>query len=187
MRFLPDAAGRVRVPGKGVASEPPVPADPAPHRFLSTRRHTIGPDSCFICGRPIPEGSPQRTREHVFPKWLLRQLGLAESTLTSINRQTIGYYQLTVPCCRTCNGVDFSAIEKRVQVAFSAGLDAVRRLDRRDLFLWLGKIYYGVVYAESLRRADVRDPASPPLVPEEHLESIRFHHFLLQAASGAVQ
>lgn len=185
VRFAPHASGRLDSP---VSSGPRLPAaDSDPHlRFLKERRQTEGTDHCYICGRHIPRGSEKWSVEHVFPKWLLRNLSLFESTITSINRQSIKYSQLTVPCCTQCNNVEFSQIEERIKDAFSSGVDAVRSLDRRDLFLWLAKVYYGVVYLESLRVVDVRDRTGPPLVPGEHLRSVRFVHFLLQAASGAV-
>ncbi|MGW9268910.1 hypothetical protein [Microbacterium sp. NPDC055599] len=154
--------------------------------MLTGRAQTTGSNNCFICGASIPPGHPERTREHVFPQWLLRSAGLRSANLVSSNAQLISYYRLTVPCCRTCNGVDFSGIEQRVKAAFENGLEGVQSLSRRDLFLWLGKLYYGVLFLESLRRLDVRDPDSAPLVSEEQLRRNNFHHFLLQAAAGVV-
>jgi hypothetical protein len=120
---------------------------------------------------------------------VLREFDLWNEWVTSINGQKLTYRSFTIPCCQQCNGVDFSAVEKRVKTAFHLGIEAVRALDRKDLFLWLGKIYYGIVYLESLKRRNVRITPGElpvPLVPVEHLESVRFHHLLLQAAAGVV-
>lgn len=135
----------------------------------------------------MPEGSPERTREHVFPQWLLDMAGLRNSSLTSLTRTLVPYRRLTIPCCRTCNGVDFAAIERRVKGAFNMGVESVRRLDRKDLFLWLGKIYYGILYAESLRPMDPKQQDGDRIVLSDHLAEHSFHHFLLQAASGSVE
>lgn len=156
------------------------------HTLLPTRAQTTGADNCFICGAAIPPGHPDRTREHVFPQWLHRSAGLRAASLVSSNSQLIRYPSLTVPCCQRCNGVDFSGVEQRVQAAFADGLLGVRSLSRRDLFLWFGKFYYGVLYLESMRRIDVRDSDSPPLVSEEQLRRNQFHHLLLQSAAGLV-
>ena len=159
----------------------------SPHeQFLVERTQQFGADHCFLCGKYIPVGSADRTSEHVFPKWLLRALNLWDSSVSQIDGRPLRYRQLTVPCCSICNGGDLSAIESRVRVAFAEGLEAFAALDRRDLFLWLGKIYYGLVYKESLQPLYVRESAGPRLLPAEHLRSVAFHHFLLQAAAGVV-
>lgn len=155
-------------------------------QFLSSRTQEFGNDRCFICGQHIPEGSPQRTREHVFPKWLLEELNLWDSFVTQIDGRRLAYRKMTVPCCQICNGTDFSPVEKRVKAAYCKGFDAFTALDRRDLFLWLGKIYYGLVFRESRQPLDAKDQRGARLVPEEHLKTLEFHHFLLQAASAEV-
>lgn len=155
-------------------------------QFLVGRRQKFGQEWCFICGRHIPEGSSDRTVEHVFPKWLLKELDLWNSSVSQIDGRRLAYRRLTVPCCVTCNGVDLSPIENRVKAAYLAGFEDFTRLDRRDLFLWLGKIYYGLVYRESFQPRHVKDQGGERLVPKEHLESVAFHHFLLQSVGGAV-
>lgn len=156
-------------------------------QFLGPRSQGVGPDLCFMCGVHIPEGSDQRTVEHVFPKWLLRELDLWDGSVNQLDGRRLSYRKLTVPCCLTCNGTDLSAVENRVRAAFAEGFDTFKQLDRRDLFIWLGKIYYGLVYRESLQPRSVREQRGERLVPEEHLRSISFHHFLLQSAAGLVR
>ncbi|TFC45922.1 hypothetical protein [Cryobacterium shii] len=156
------------------------------HHFLKARSQEFGPDRCFICGCHVPEGSPLRTVEHVFPKWLLHELNLWNGTVHQLNDELLQYRQLTVPCCLICNGRDLSAVEARVKAAFLAGIEAFSTLDRRDLFIWLGKIYYGLLYKESLRPRFVKEQAGERLVPESQLQSVSFHHFLLQSAGGFV-
>lgn len=159
----------------------------SPHeQFLVERTQQFGVNHCFLCGKHIPVGAADRTIEHVFPKWLLRALDLWDSSVNQINGRRLRYRQLTVPCCSICNGVDLSAIESRVRVAFAGGLEAFAALDSRDLFLWLGKIYYGLVYKESLQPLHIRESAGPRLIPAEHLASVAFHHFLLQSAADVV-
>jgi len=155
-------------------------------QFLKNRSQEFGTDRCFICGGHIPDGSTLRTAEHVFPKWLLRELDLWNGTVHQLNDELLQYRQLTVPCCVTCNGQDLSAVEARIKAAFLEGVEAFGALDRRDLFIWLGKIYYGLIYKESLRPRFVREQDGERLVPESHLQSVSFHHFLLQAAGGFV-
>ena len=109
--------------------------------FLGERSKEFGPDSCFICGRQIPVGSPNRTEEHVFPKWLQRELNLWDGTVHQLNGERIPYRRLTVPCCLQCNGEDLAAVEGRVKAAYLDGFTSFVNLSRRDLFIWMGKIY----------------------------------------------
>ncbi|MGH2508001.1 MAG: hypothetical protein ACRDHZ_11445 [Ktedonobacteraceae bacterium] len=50
------------------------------------------------------------------------------------------------------------------------------------LFLWAGKILYGLLYREHLLDVNRRVPADGPIVPAELLEQFRLHHQFLQAS-----
>lgn len=154
--------------------------------FLRSRTQEVGEDHCFICGRHIPKGSPQRTKDHVFPRWLLKEMGVWQSGVTTIAGRRIGYRTMTAPCCQVCNGIDFGMVEGRVRDAYHGGPDAFGALDRRDLFLWLGKIAYGLAYVECWLASEVGSQDAARLVEGEPLRGLELLHFLLQAASGAV-
>lgn len=160
--------------------------DDHPHSLLPGRLQRFGDESCFLCGRHIPLNSPDRTVEHVFPKWLLRRLHLWDEGVTQLNGRRVAYRNITVPCCLKCNNVSLSRVEERIRSALDSGLNGIRALDRKDLFIWLGKIYYGLSYHQSLRprRPDEQDGAR--LIPLELLQSIQFHHFLLQSVDDLV-
>ncbi|NDK30200.1 hypothetical protein FH975_00155 [Nesterenkonia sp. Hz 6-5] len=74
-------------------------------------------------------------------------------------------------------------MEARIKAAYLEGPSAFRELDRRDLFIWLGKIYYGIIYRESHEPQLVREQAGERLVPADHLKTLSFHHFLLQSVA----
>lgn len=154
--------------------------------LLDNRAQRFGSDACFICGLVLPDGSSHKTREHIFPQWLLRELNLRESNFRQINGRRVFYKRMTIPCCAECNNIDFSGIENRVKEAYLQGYEAFSNLERKDLFLWLGKIYYGILYHESLVPLDVRDQEGKRAVPIEHLKQLSLHHFLLQGAAGNV-
>lgn len=157
------------------------------HRqFLGDRLQKFGPDDCFLCGVDLSVTSGIRTEEHIFPKWLLQELNLWDESITQLDGRIAYYRRLKVPCCQRCNGEHLSRVEARVKDAYLKGLSEFRELDRRDLFVWLGKIYYGIIYRESLVPRSVRDQSGERLVPSEHLETFSFHHFLLQAVADRV-
>jgi len=133
---------------------------------------------CFLCGRHLSKTTA--TREHVFPKWLQRRHNMGESGVVLLNDSRMKYRQLTVPCCLACNGGALSALERRVRDGFTAGADAVAELDPYDVFLWLAKLSYGLLYRELLLPNHRSAPRVGTIVGREHLETYRIQHALLQ-------
>jgi len=117
---------------------------------------------------------PSSHRMAAYDLWNLR--------LTLLNRTTIPYRQLTIPCCATCNNVHLGRIEAEVQAACDEGRKAVLQLPPVTLFLWAGKIFYGLLYREHLLSWSRREADKGPIVPAELLERYRLHHQFLQAA-----
>ena len=76
------------------------------HVRTSERKVRFGQHTCFLCSTPLR--SKNRTDEHVFPKWLQNRFNLWNQRLDLINLTDIPYRNLTIPCCKTCNGVHLS-------------------------------------------------------------------------------
>lgn len=140
----------------------------------------FGRDFCFLCGVVLP--ADRNTDEHVIPKWIQERYNLWNQKLTLLNSTTIPYRQLTIPCCQTCNNVHLGKIEAEMQKACDAGPEAVQALPAETLFIWAGKILYGLLYREHLLPWSRRDEEAGPIVPAELLERFRLHHQFLQAA-----
>lgn len=145
----------------------------------------FGKSTCFLCGRRL--GSRSRTEEHVIPKWVQKRFELWNTRLTLLNGTTIPYHQLTVPCCLNCNGTFLNQIEEKVSLAVSDGYEAVAALDRHVLFLWLGKIFYGLLYRQLfLLRARGRFKKATITTPKM-LRSFETHHAFLQSARCSLE
>lgn len=97
---------------------------------------------CFLCGSNI-----KITKEHVFPKWLQTKFDLWNENLILLNRRSYKYKNFTIPCCESCNKL-LGNVEKRVQKGIEKGFKDTLKIDKNDLFFWLGKIFYGVMYKE---------------------------------------
>jgi len=108
----------------------------------------FGREFCFLCSAGLP--ADRNTDEHVIPKWVQERYKLWNQKLTLLNNTTIPYRQLTIPCCKTCNNVHLGKIELEMQKACVAGAEAVRALPIETLFIWAGKILYGLLYREHL-------------------------------------
>lgn len=111
-----------------------------------------------------------------------RKFHLGNHLLNLPNGTAIKYRQLKIPCCRVCNNEHLSSIEKKMKQAVESGVDAVRALDPLVLFLWLGKVFYGLLYRDFLLLRDRRDPQRGPILPREVLAHFAMHKFFLQAA-----
>ncbi|MFD1211802.1 hypothetical protein ACFQ36_07085 [Arthrobacter sp. GCM10027362] len=154
-------------------------------RFIAReqgQKWTYSEHECFLCLTPLTERN--RTREHVFPKWLLNRHGLWAESMTLMNGTTMQYRQLTIPCCRECNGQYLSIMEKEVATAFDGGYDEVKQLDRKTLFLWLAKLFYGLLIKERRTLLDRRDQNGNMIVGDDDLDRFAMHHLLMQAVRG---
>ena len=134
---------------------PPAPFDIIHCRIYSNNR-------CFYCGKLFRS---ERSREHVFPEWLQNQFGLADQTLTLLNRTTIPYRRLKVPCCRICNNVHLSQLENRVKRHLFEQTVEEARVHLDQIFIWVTKILLAIVYAERLLPFSRRHPSGKPILP----------------------
>jgi len=140
------------------------------------------PSRCFLCGGQVDDSND--TKEHVFPKWLLNRFDLWDERLTLLNGTTIKYGQLVIPCCQPCNNQHLSILENRVQQAFARGVEAVGALEPSDLYLWIVKIYYGLLFRNLTLPLDRRTAEEGPIFTTEDLSRFRFLHLMLQGIRG---
>jgi hypothetical protein len=135
-------------------------------------------DACFLCGALLQD---QRTREHVFAKWLQHKHDLWDKQLKLLNETFIRYRQLVVPCCTTCNNEHLSRLETQVEGAFRAGYAAVKQLPALVLYQWAGKVFYGILRKELRLLADLADRNSGTIIPADLLEGFMSLHLFMQS------
>jgi hypothetical protein len=156
-------------------------------RSLSDRleRFAAADAECFLCAKPLLECD--YTLEHVVPAWAQRRFDLWDQRLELINGTFIAYRQLTVPCCVTCNRVHLRALEDSIADCSRAGRSAIAALEKRAVFLWLGKILYGILYKELSLLLDRSDPQSQTIITADFLKKYRTHRLLLQEVRNRVR
>lgn len=147
-------------------------------RAVNYRRY--GRWFCFLCGTRLNKRN--RTDEHVFPKWIQERFSLWNQKLTLLNGTTIPYRSLKIPCCSECNNRHLKPLEDKLCKATLKGPKAVAKLDELTLFLWLGKIVYGILYREFSLKRDRKSGNKTRIVPRHLLKSFALHHLFLQAA-----
>jgi hypothetical protein len=137
---------------------------------------------CFLCGAALD--NLNRSEEHVFPKWILSKYNLWDQTITLLNGTHLPYRSLKIPCCIDCNGKYLSSLENRIQMAANSGLTAFRLLGQDAVFLWLGKIFYGILYKELFLAFDRKSPNSDSIISPALMEQFKAHSIFLQGIRG---
>ncbi|RON53109.1 hypothetical protein [Pseudomonas frederiksbergensis] len=153
--------------------------------YSAIRDHDFSETTCFLCGGDVE--NDLKSREHVFPKWLLHHFDLWDQPITLLNGTKLAYRQLVIPCCLVCNNEYLSNIEQEVQERFSAGAADVASMDRGRLLLWVLKIFYGLLYRELFLSIDRRDPGAGNIVGPEDMEQFQLLHFILQSCRVSMQ
>jgi len=135
-------------------------------------------DFCFLCGVDLKDS---KSKEHVFPKWLLNKYNLWNDRFELLNRTTIPYHKLTIPCCFECNNNHLSKMEQKFENAVNDGYDTFEKLDEIIIYQWLSKIFYGILFKELSLRSDITDPQSGRIFTPEILKQYMNLHIFLQS------
>ena len=146
--------------------------------FKQIEEHTFTADKCFLCGCTLT--NENKTEEHVIPKWLQHQFNLWDQKIYLLNGTLIPYRFLTIPCCFECNNHYLKPFEDKIKSAFESGYEQFETLDKELLFLWLGKIYFGIMYRELFLNLDRTKPEKGTIINPEYLKSFYSHFLFLQ-------
>ena len=143
----------------------------------------IGDDVCFFCANQYEKSS--MSMEHVFPKWLLEKFDIWDDKIFLLNKTTISYWQLLVPCCAQCNNKHLSRIEKDAKFVCENGVKAVADF-KLSLFLWLSKIWYGMLYKELFLPYDRSIHEFGNILDDEIINQYCDHLELMQVARDEI-
>ncbi|TYP91569.1 hypothetical protein BC792_11993 [Sphingobacterium allocomposti] len=99
---------------------------------------------CFLSGEPLQSADEQI---QVFPLWMMRMFDLEEKPFKMLDENIVTYKSLKLPCASHVASF-FEQLETQVEQAMMEGYDAVSQLTEINLFHWVGKILYGVVFNE---------------------------------------
>lgn len=100
--------------------------------------------TCFLSGKALTSDSE---RLQVFPEWMMDAYGLRDQPFKMLDESMKTYGELVLPCSTEVLE-KWSPLEERVQQAVSKGYAGMIELDRLDLFQWIAKMLYGVVFQE---------------------------------------
>ena len=142
--------------------------------FDAVRNRGFGEDICFLCGCKLTECN--RTKEHVIPLWAQQRYRLFDQRMILLNGTEIPYRQLTVPCCFGCNNIHLKPIEDEVSEAVLVGSDAVEAIGPYKLFIWLSKIFYGLLYKELFLQFERSNPQDNDTITDPELLMAQLSH-----------
>jgi len=138
---------------------------------------------CVMCREVLAEET--KTVEHIYPKWLQNQFDLWNKRLTFPNGSSMPYRQITVPCCKACNGGIMSEWEKQVGNAVSKGYDSFVNLDEEIIAWWIYKLYYTKLVRELSLKIDLKNPNSEMMFTEELLSKYNpIYYYMCELLKG---
>lgn len=117
----------------------------------------FGADTCFLCGNPTTAADTVP----VFPAWLQQEYNLPDKQLLLLDKSITTYRDLTIPCCPFCREQHLQPLEAKIAAAHQQGVAGFKALPERDIFLWLAKIFYGILVRELANEKN-------PLIMPEH-------------------
>jgi len=137
-------------------------------------------NSCFLCGREARELSV----EHVFPKWLQQRYDIWNKKLELLNGTSIPYRDITIPCCCSCNSGPLAKLEKDIASAVGEGYSAAKDLDSYVWYLWVGKLFFGILRKEVELAHNRSSPQEGTILPPEAIKFFENLHMFLQGIRG---
>ncbi|HEX8326430.1 MAG TPA: hypothetical protein VF629_02730 [Hymenobacter sp.] len=137
----------------------------------------FGPSTCFLTGQPV---GPDDTVP-VFADWLQARYQLAERPIQLLDQRTVAFRDLRIPASPAARQ-RIDELESQVEAASAQGPAALRALGDDKLFLWLGKMFYGIFITELLNEFE---PLIKPKYPlAENAALVRRFQAFFQLLQG---
>ncbi len=140
---------------------------------------------CFLTGTELSASDESIT---VFPEWVLNRYNMGDSKFTMMDNVTSFLHKdFKLPCSEIVRNA-FSVLDNEVQTAFDGGYDAVRSLNEQRLFLWMGRMVYGVLYHDLLiERENCRKRKSEFKISPILKKRFALFHLMLQSLISPIR
>lgn len=142
-------------------------------------------NTCFLTGIDLQHSEDTIT---VFPEWIMEQYGLANTSFTMMDNITsVLYKDLKLPCSKKVKEA-FHQLDQEIKTAFEGGYESVKVLDSQRLFLWMGRIVYGVLYKDMLlERAKMEKRKLELNISTRLKERMGLFHLMLQSLVAPIE
>jgi hypothetical protein len=109
-----------------------------PFETLYFNSHT-----CFLTGEDL---TSEDEEVPIFPSWILDRFSLRKKKFKMMDQVTgINYDDLKLPCSPMVKNA-LNILDEEIKEAFDEGYHAVKKIPEDRMFLWMGKMVYGVLY-----------------------------------------
>jgi len=99
--------------------------------------------TCFLTGEDLPSADQQIS---IFPDWILDRFFLRDQRFKMLDQVTgIHYGELKLPCSEKVKNT-LHELDMQIKEAFEGGYEEVKKIPAERMFLWMGKLVYGVLY-----------------------------------------
>lgn len=145
---------------------------------------TFDTRTCFLSGKKLDSADEEI---QVVPTWIMQQYDLTERPIQMLDERIATYKQLRLPCAAAVSD-RIDLLEGRIQQAFTTGYAAVVQLDHTELFQWIAKLVYGMIFNEI--QAGVRQQAmvgEPLNFSQVLVHKFRNLHLMLQSLIRPMQ
>ena len=97
---------------------------------------------CFLTGDLTTEKMP------VYPDWLMEHFKFGDDRIEMMDKSKVyTYADLQLPCSPRVKKA-FEKLEEEIKKAYKKGFEGMASLDEHLLFLWTGRMVYGMLYYE---------------------------------------
>ncbi|MBP3840263.1 MAG: hypothetical protein J6D35_04810, partial [Chryseobacterium sp.] len=102
----------------------------------------FGEQFCFLTGELTTE------KMTVFPEWLMQHFKFDTDRIEMMDKsKTYVYADLHLPCTPRVKKA-FEELDVKIKEAYDKGYEGMSALDEQLLFLWTGRMVYGLLYYE---------------------------------------
>ena len=151
------------------------PADFIPYDPFDGMR--FGTGICFLSGQAVE----LHDTIPVFADWLQARYHLADRSVNLLDQRTVQFSELRLPVSPAVRQ-RIEQLEERVAAAATEGPTALRALGDETLFLWMGKMFYGIFITELLNEFE---PLVKPKYPlAENAALVRRFQAFFQLLQG---
>lgn len=140
----------------------------------------FSPETCFLTGQKLH--SEEEEQISVFPEWILDRYTLRDKTFKMLEGSNLKYKDMKMPCSKSVIENAINPLEEEIEKAFAAGYEAVKKVPKERLFLWMAKLMYGVLYQDiSIEQRKYSLKGEKFILPEFLQERFSKLHSLMQS------
>lgn len=141
--------------------------------------------TCFLTGASLTETLDTVS---VFPDWILDQYDYREKRFKMMDFVTsVNYQDLRLTCTPEVKQA-IEALDEEVRSAMEQGFEGIAAFNPHRLFLWMGRIVYGILYHDMLFEKKAKTLQKKPFMISEKLKQrLGLFHLMLQSLVAPLQ